>query len=308
MNLKGQNILSAKQFDKKSLLELFGKTVEMEKFLNKGRFLKSASGKILATLFFEPSTRTRFSFESAMLRLGGKVISNADMMKTSSSTKKESLCDTGKVVSQMADLIVMRSAEVDAVAKVSEKSDCPVINAGDGVDEHPTQALLDLYTVWKYRKSLDGMTFGMVGDLKNGRVPHSQAYLLRNFDVKFVLVSPAGLKMPREIVKELLDLGVEVKESEDLFLEIKKMDVVAMTRVQRERFESEEEYMKYDGSYVLDKNMMKRVKSDALILHPLPRVNEISVEVDSDPRAKYFEQVKNGVALRMALIDAVLKG
>ncbi|MFA7685699.1 MAG: aspartate carbamoyltransferase [Candidatus Gracilibacteria bacterium] len=306
MNLKGQHLLSAKQFDKKSLLDLFRAAEEMEKALKKGKSLNLASGKILATLFFEPSTRTRFSFESAMLRLGGQVISNADMVKTSSSMKKESLEDTGKVVSQMADLIVMRSAEIDAEKKVSVKSDCPVINAGDGVNEHPTQALLDLYTVWKHKKTLDGLTFGMVGDLKNGRVPHSQVYLLKNFDVKFLFVSPKGLSMPKEIVAELEKEGFYAETSEDLFCEINKMDIVAMTRVQRERFESEEEYRKYEGSYVLDKNMMKRVKKDALILHPLPRVDEITLEVDNDPRAKYFEQVKNGVAVRMALIAKIL--
>ncbi|MFA6917291.1 MAG: aspartate carbamoyltransferase [Candidatus Gracilibacteria bacterium] len=308
MDFKGKNILSAKQFDKKSLLELFKTTSEMEKVLKSGKNLKIADGKILATLFFESSTRTRFSFESAMLRLGGQVISNADMVKTSSSTKNESLEDTGKVVSRMADLIVMRSAEVDSVKRLASKSDCPVINAGDGVDEHPTQALLDLYTVWKHKKTLDGLTFGMIGDLKNGRVPHSQVYLLKNFDVKFVFVSPKGLRMPREIVSELSFVGFEIEESDDLFLEIRKMDVIAMTRIQKERFESEEEYLKYAGSYVLDKNMMKKAKKDALILHPLPRVDEIAVEVDDDPRAKYFEQVRNGTAVRMALMAKVLGG
>lgn len=306
MNLKGQHILSAKQFDKKSLLDLFKLAKEMEKALKSGKNLNLASGKILATLFFEPSTRTRFSFETAMLRLGGQVISNADMMKTSSSTKKESLVDTGRVVSQMADLIVMRSAEIDAEKKVSSKSDCPVINAGDGTNEHPTQALLDLYTIWKHRKTLDGLTFGMVGDLKNGRVPHSQVYLLKNFDVKFLMVSPKGLSMSKEIVADLEKDGFYVETSEDLFSGINKMDVVAMTRLQRERFENEEDYMKYEGTYVLDKNMMKRVKKDALILHPLPRVDEIALDVDDDPRAKYFEQVKNGVAVRMALIAKIL--
>jgi aspartate carbamoyltransferase catalytic subunit len=306
MNLKRQHILSARQFDKKSLIELFESARAMEKVFDGGKRLNIADGKILATLFFEPSTRTRFSFESAMLRIGGRVISNADMMRTSSSVKKESIEDTGKVVSQMADLIVMRSPDVHAPEKLSLKSDCPVINAGDGVNEHPTQALLDLYTVWKHNKTLDGLTFGIVGDLKNGRVPHSQCYLLKNFDVKFIFVSPKGLKMPKEIVSELSKDGFYVEETEDLFLEIKKMDVIAMTRVQRERFESEEEYLKYAGSYVLDKNMMKRAKKDALILHPLPRVNEITMDVDADPRAKYFEQVRNGVAVRMALIAMVL--
>lgn len=306
MSFKGQNILSAKQFDKKGLLDLFKTAKEMEKVLAGKKQSKIAEGKILATLFFEPSTRTRFSFETAMLRLGGRVLSNADMGNTSSAVKKETLEDTGKVMSQMADVLVMRNPTPMSVEKFAKNSDVPVLNAGDGVNEHPTQALLDLYTVWKERGSLDGLVWGMVGDLKNGRVPHSQAYLLKNFDVKFVLVSPDGLKMPVEIVKELKKDGCEISESEKLSDEISKIDVIAMTRVQRERFANEKQYLKYVGSYVLDAVMMKKAKKNALILHPLPRVDEIAKEVDNDPRAKYFEQVKNGVAIRMALIAKVL--
>jgi aspartate carbamoyltransferase len=306
MDLKGQHILSASQFDKKTLLELFKKAQEMEKILsNKGQS-DLAFGKVMATLFFEPSTRTRFSFETAMMRLGGRVIANSDMVKTSSTMKMESLEDTGKTVSQMADIIVMRHPEAGSVGKLAFKSDVPVINAGDGPAQHPTQALLDVYTIWKSFGKLDELTIGMVGDLKNGRVPHSQCELLKQFDVNFIFVSPEGLKMPREIVGDLQDGGHYVEEVSELKVVISKMDVIAMTRVQKERFENEKDYEKYVGSYVLNNEMMTKAKNNAIVIHPLPRVDEISTEIDTDPRAKYFEQVKNGVAIRMALIAEVL--
>lgn len=306
MRFQGENILSTKQFDEKSLIELFRITQVMENILNGGKVSNLASGKILATLFFEPSTRTRFSFETAMNRLGGRVISNSDMLKTSSTVKMESLEDTGKVVSQMADVIVMRHPDSGSVANLAVKSDVPVINAGDGSSEHPTQGLLDVYTIWKNLKKLDGLTIGIIGDLKYGRVPHSQVDLLKHFDVKFIFVAPEALKMPREIFNELRDAGFEIKETENLAEVISEMDVISMTRIQKERFSSEREYEKYKGVYVLDKKLMKKAKKGSIIIHPLPRVNEISTEVDDDPRAKYFEQVKNGVAVRMALICMVL--
>ena len=191
----------------------------------------------------------------------------------------------------------MGRIEAGSVAKLAEKSDVPVINGGDGSSEHPTQALLDLYTVWKEKEKIDGLTFGMVGDLKYGRVPHSQYDLLKHFDVSFVFVSPGELKMPD---------GCEGKEIESLEEVIGDLDVIAMTRVQKERFSNEAEYEKYAGAYVLDGGMMEKVKEDAIVIHPLPRVDEIAVEVDNDPRAKYFEQVRNGVAVRMALLCEVL--
>lgn len=305
MEFLNQHILSTEQFDKASLLELFEEAKKMEKILKKGGsdLLK---GKILATLFFEPSTRTRFSFEAAMLRLSGKVISNFDMLNTSSLKKMESLEDTGKVVSQMVDVIVMRHPESGSVAKLAKGSDVPVINAGDGTSEHPTQALLDLYTIWKNKGEISGLTIGIIGDLKYGRVPHSQCDLLKHFDVDFVFVSPKGLEMPVEIVDELRRTGHDVLISDDFEGTISQMDVVSMTRIQKERFKNEDEYEKYAGSYLLDEYLMEKVKKDAIVIHPLPRVDEIALEVDKDPRAKYFEQVKNGVALRMALLAKVL--
>jgi len=305
MKFKDQHILSTNQFDKNDLLAFFEVVKKMEKVVEEavvgGKQAKLCEGKILATLFYEPSTRTRFSFETAMLRLGGRVISNFDMLKTSSAVKSETLYDTGKVISQMADVIAMRHPEVGSVEKLAKGSDVPVINAGDGIGEHPTQALLDLYTIWKNKGTVSGLTIGMIGDLKNGRVPHSQCSLLKHFGCKFIFVSPEGLKMPEEIVTELKAYGCEVSETEDLAEAIDDMDVIGMTRIQRERFANDEEYGKYAGSYVLDAELMAVAKTDAIVLHPLPRVDEISDEVDSDPRAKYFEQVQNGVCVRMAL-------
>lgn len=305
MEFKGQHILSTKQFNKEDLLALFEEARKMEEVLARGGsdLLK---GKIMATLFFEPSTRTRFSFETAMLRLGGSVISNPDMMATSSLRKMESLIDTGKTVSRMADIIVMRHPEAGTVHELATSSIVPVLNAGDGPAEHPTQALLDVYTIWKEKGRLDGLTIGMVGDLKNGRVPHSQCRLLKHFEVKFVFVSPEALKMPDDIVQELKENSREMRITENIEEAISEMDVIGMTRVQKERFASEEEYKKYAGIFVLDPVLMHKAKSDAIVIHPLPRVDEISVDLDSDPRAKYFDQVHNGVVLRMALLSKIL--
>jgi len=259
------------------------------------------NGKIMAALFFEPSTRTRFSFEAAMLRLGGSVISNADMLKTSSATKKETLYDTGKVISQMADVIVMRHPEAGSVAELAKGSSVPVINAGDGANEHPTQALMDLFTIWMEKGTLDGLKIGLVGDLKYGRVPHSQFDLLKHFDSEIVLISPESLKMPEGILE-----GRDCVEVDNLSEVIGDLDVIAMSRVQKERFDDESEYERVAGSYVLNGALMEMAKSDAIVIHPLPRVDEIALEVDSDPRAKYFDQVAYGVSLRKALLKSVL--
>ncbi len=309
MNFKGQHILSTRQFDRESLMALFELADKMQVILEKAKKGKqdmTMEGRLMATLFFEPSTRTRFSFETAMQRLGGRVISNADMMGTSSWKKHETLEDTGKVVSQMADVIVMRHPEAGSVKRLASASDSPVLNAGDGPAEHPSQALLDVYTIWKNKGKLDGLTIGMSGDSKYGRVPHSQCDLLKHFDCKFIFVSPEALKMPEAIVKALKESGHEIRETENLGESIGEMDVIACTRIQEERFTSEAEYKKYAGVYVLDNTLMRKAKKDAIVLHPLPRVNEISPEVDKDPRVKYFEQVKNGVAIRMALLVSVL--
>lgn len=321
MKFKAQHILSTKQFDREGLLSLFAEAKKMEKFLKggnatggRGKFGREMEGKIMATLFYEPSTRTRFSFEAAMLRLGGRVISNADMMQTSSVRKLETLEDTGKVVSQIADVIAMRHPEPGSVALFAKYSDVPVINAGDGANEHPTQALLDLYTIWKEFGKIDGLTIGMIGDLKNSRVQHSQFGLLKHFRVKFVLVSPRGLEMPAAILKEmgagdsrrhdaLASSAKVVLMPEDM---VEVADVISVSRIQKERFVNEREYKKFAGSFVVDAELMKKAKKTAIVMQPLPRVDDIAVEVDSDPRARYFDQVKNGVAVRMALLKKIL--
>ncbi len=306
MDFKGQHIISTKQFDKQGLQELFVEADKMFDIVKNQIFADLLKGKIMATLFFEPSTRTRFSFESAMLRLGGKVISNADMMTTSSLKKRETLEDTGKVVSQMVDVIVMRHPEVGSVQKLATFSDVPVMNAGDGAYDHPTQGLLDVYTILKEKGRLDGLTVGIVGDLKFGRVAHSQCRLLKHFNVKFVFVSPEALKMPEEIVQELKDAGREVEEEEDLESVINTFDVISMLRVQEERFENKQDYEKYAGKYILDENLMEKAKDKSIVIHPLPRVDEIAFEVDKDERAKYFKQPFYGMIIRMALLSKIL--
>lgn len=295
MKFKGQDILSTRQFDKEGMFELFEEAREMEKVVARGGS-QDLAGKIMATLFFEASTRTRFSFETAMLRLGGQVVSNADMKGTSSLRKFESLYDTGKAVSQMVDVLVVRHPEVGSVAEIARGSDVPVLNAGEGPAEHPTQGLLDVYTIWKEFGKLDGLKIGMMGDLKNSRVQHSQYDLLRHFDVEFLFNAPVGLEMPAEHAGRVAGLEELVSEA----------DVISVSRVQVERFNSEEEYRKVAGSYVLDAALMSRAKKSAIVIQPLPRVDEVSVEVDSDSRARYFQQVANGVAVRMALLKKVL--
>ncbi|MEK7672473.1 MAG: aspartate carbamoyltransferase [Patescibacteria group bacterium] len=305
MNLKGQHILSTKQFDKKSLLGLFAEAKKMEKVVDsakKGKQSKILEGKIMATLFYEPSTRTRFSFEAAMLRLGGRVLSNADMLMTSSAKKSETLFDTGKVVSQMADVIAMRHSQAEALHELAAGSDVPVINCGNGPEDHPTQALLDAYTIWKELGKIDGLTIGVIGDLKHSRVLHSQVLLFRQFKgVKFVFISPKELALPLDL-KE----GIDYVESDDLAKVIGELDVISVNRIQEERFASQKEADKYRGCFIVQVEFLKKAKRDALILCPLPRREELPVEVDKDFRAKYFEQVGNGVAVRMALLKEVL--
>lgn len=269
--------------------------------------LKVAEGKILATLFYEPSTRTRFSFETAMLRLGGHVISNADMGSTSSAKKGESLFDTAKMVSTFADVIAMRHPVAGSVAEFSTGSSAPVANAGDGAGDHPSQGLLDLFTVQQEKGTLEGLTWLMVGDLKNSRVVHSQCKYLSHFKGnKFVLVSPEGLKMPAALVESLRAQGFEVKETENLEEAIGECDVFSHTRIQEERFESHEEFLKYKGVYIVTPDLLKKAKKAMIMIHPLPRVDEIDVLVDLDPRAKYFEQPIYGVAMRMAILAELL--
>ncbi|QQR55558.1 aspartate carbamoyltransferase [Candidatus Peregrinibacteria bacterium] len=298
-----QHLLSSQDLSREQILALLSRAAEFLPIVRERKRLPLAEGKILATLFYEASTRTRFSFETAMLRLGGHVISNADMTSTSSAKKGESLYDTGKMISTFADVIAMRHPTKGSVAELAKGSSVPVINGGDGAGDHPTQGLLDIFTIQKALGRLDTFTIAMVGDLKNSRVVHSQCEYLLHFEgVKFILVSPEALKMPAELVEKLKTKGFEVTETEDLEAAIAICDVLSDTRIQQERFESEAEYQKYNGIYVLTPALMAKAKKDMIVIDPLPRVNHIDPAVDSDPRAKYFEQVENGVAVRMALL------
>lgn len=272
------------------------------------KFSHCCDGKKLATLFYEPSTRTRLSFEAAMINLGGSVLgfSSAD---SSSASKGESVSDTIRVISCYADICAMRHPKEGAPMVAAEKSGIPVINAGDGGHQHPTQTLTDLMTIRELRGSLDNFTIGLCGDLKFGRTVHSLIRsLIRYKNVKFILISPKELRVPDYIREDvLIHNNVEFEEVERLEDIIPQLDILYMTRVQRERFFNEEDYIRMKDCYILDKKKMELARDDMFVLHPLPRVNEISVEVDNDPRAAYFKQVQYGVYVRMALIMTLLE-
>lgn len=270
-------------------------------------FAHKCEGKKLATLFFEPSTRTRLSFEAAMLELGGGVLgfSSAD---SSSASKGESVADTARTVSCYADVIAMRHPKEGAATVAAAKSTVPVINAGDGGHHHPTQTLTDLLTIHRLKGRTDHLTLGLCGDLKFGRTVHSLISAMCRYEgVRFLLVSPPELRVPDYIRDDLTAGGFDFREVESLEDAIGEMDVLYMTRVQRERFFNEEDYIRLRDSYILDGAKMKLAKEDMIVLHPLPRVNEIAVEVDDDPRAKYFDQVLFGKYVRMALILTLLE-
>ena len=270
-------------------------------------YAHKCDGKILATLFFEPSTRTRLSFESAMLRLGGKVLGFSSA-NSSSAAKGETVADTARVVQCYADIIAMRHPREGAATAAAAKIKCPLINAGDGGHQHPTQTLTDLLTIHRLKGHLDNLTVGLCGDLKFGRTVHSLIRAMMRYEnIKFVLVSPKELQVPDYIRDDLVRSGYEFEEVERLEDAIGKMDILYMTRVQRERFFNEEDYIRLRDSYILDNEKMKLAKEDMIVMHPLPRVNEISVEVDDDPRAAYFRQAKFGRFVRMALILKMLE-
>lgn len=304
----GQHVLSAQHLSKSQVEQVLKIASEMEPYACKEKSSTLLAGKLLATLFFEPSTRTRFSFETAMLRLGGQVITNYMMMETSSIKKRETLYDTGRMVSTFADVIAMRHPAAGTVAELAKGSTVPVINAGDGPADHPTQGLLDLYTIHKHLGRLDGLTLGMVGDMKFSRVVHAECELLKHFGrSRFIFVAPPGLEIPRELVMELEAAGHEVVETTTLEPVIDQFDVLSNTRIQEERFESREAFERYRGVYSISRELLKKAKKEMIVIDPLPRVdNQLQVEVDDDERAKYFEQVTNGVAVRMALLALVL--
>ena len=286
-----------------NLLEL---AADIEK--DRSRYAHVCDGKKLATLFYEPSTRTRLSFEAAMLNLGGSVLGFASA-DSSSATKGESVSDTIRVISCYADICAMRHPKEGAAYVASTKSSIPVINAGDGGHQHPTQTLTDLYTIRSLKGRLSNMTVGLCGDLKFGRPVHSLINALSRYEgIRFILISPPELKVPDYIKESVLDAkNIEYRETTSLDDAMEELDILYMTRVQKERFFNEEDYIRMKDCYILDKEKMKLAKPDMYVLHPLPRVNEISVEVDDDPRAAYFKQVQNGVYVRMALIMTLLE-
>ena len=303
--LKGKDILHGNQFSKKEIEAIIKTAAQMEKELKRKNSLNLLKGKILTTLFFEPSTRTRLSFEAAMQRLGGGVISMGSV-EGSSVAKGETLADTAQTVAQYADVIVIRHPRIGSAKEVADTVSIPVINAGDGAGQHPTQALLDLYTIRKELGTFKNLSITLVGDLKNGRTVHALVEVLSHFGVHFYFVTPSLLRMPGEITERMKEKGCEVIETDDLAMAASKSDLVYMTRIQKERFADVSEYEKVKGSYVLNREFVERLKKKITILHPLPRVDEISLEVDSYPGAAYFRQVRNGVFVRMALLAMVL--
>ena len=306
--MKLRHIISANQFDKKTIQKIF--TIA-DKVQSKNSYSNYLKGKIMSTLFYEPSTRTRLSFESSMLRLGGNVITTESAGEFSSAAKGETLEDTIRVVNSFADVIVLRHFNEGASEIAANYSKVPIINAGDGKGEHPSQALLDLYTIFsifknkqKISKEIDlDLTISMVGDLKNGRTIHSLTVLLSLFkNVKFIFISPKALAIPTYIKKVLDEKKVSYQEISNLKQALSISDVIYQTRVQKERFKSLKEYNKFKNLLIIDKNSLNLMKKDAIIMHPLPRINEITPEVDNDPRAIYFKQVQNGLFIRMALL------
>ena len=300
-----RHLMSPLDFTVEELDNLMDLAQDIEK--NPKKYAHACDGKKLATLFYEPSTRTRLSFEAAMLNLGGSVLGFSSA-NSSSASKGESVADTIRVISCYADICAMRHPKEGAPMVAASKSSIPVINAGDGGHQHPTQTLTDLMTIRELRGSLDNFTIGLCGDLKFGRTVHSLINsLVRYKNVKFVLISPKELRIPDYIRDDVLKANqAEFIEMENLEDAMPELNILYMTRVQRERFFSEDEYLRMKDFYILDKSKMALAKEDMYVLHPLPRVNEISVDIDDDPRAAYFKQVQFGVYVRMALIMTLL--
>ena len=301
------HVIEAQQFDKDLLSKIFAVTKEMEEVVSRyGSNILSR--RIMATLFYEPSTRTRLSFEAAMRRLGGGVVTTESATEFSSAAKGETLEDTIRIVEGYSDVIVLRHFESGAAKRAADVASVPILSAGDGPGQHPTQALLDVYTIKKEIGRLDGIKMAMVGDLANGRTVRSLAYLMTKYaDVKLYFVAPDVVCMKDDIKEYLTRSGVWFEERKDLMSVVKEVDVVYQTRIQRERFgDRTEDYEKARGSYIIDASVMEALPQHARVLHPLPRVDEIDPEVDSDPRAAYFRQAHNGLYIRMALLQMVL--
>ncbi len=302
--LKNKSLVSIEDVTTTELEDIFKIAKEMEASLSVGKALKTMDGKIMVTIFYEPSTRTRLSFESAMHRLGGDVLSVSEI-KSSSVAKGETLADTVRMAEGYADIIVVRHPMEGAARLASRFSVKPVINAGDGSGQHPTQTILDLYTIKKEIGDINGKEITLVGDLKYGRTVHSLLMALTKYDVSVNLVSPPILKLPNYIYSRI-ENSMKVRMTEDLNRVVETTDVLYVTRIQKERFSDPNEYKGVIGSYSIDMNTVSRMKEKSIIMHPLPRIDEIAPEVDRSPKAVYFRQANNGVPVRMALISEIL--
>ena len=300
MGWKGRDVIAIHDFSKADLLHVLDVAQRFEQ--NFGNLL---SGKVLASCFFEPSTRTRLSFESAMHRLGGRVIGFSEGACTSQA-KGESLSDSVRVISSYADVIVIRHPQVGAAKVAADAASVPVINAGDGPNEHPTQTFLDLYTIQKLKGRIDGLNIGFIGDLRYGRTVHSLARALMHFKVNLFFVSPLSLAMPEELLHELDQVGTSYTRAVDLNCVLSELDVLYATRIQKERFPTLQDYNQIRHTYCLDKDILSIAKQDLKIMHPLPRVDELHPELDNYPHAAYFAQAANGIPVRQALLSLVL--
>jgi len=302
LKFQGRDIISIEDFSREEITYILNTSKTMEPVATQGSDM--LKGKILATLFFEPSTRTRLSFEAAMLKLGGSVIGFAEA-ELASVKKGENLADTVRTVENYADVIALRHPLDGAAKLAAELSKVPIINGGSGSEEHPTQALVDLYTMQKEKGKIDGLKIALVGDLRYGRTVHSLAYALSLYNIDLYLISPESLRMRRE-VRRTIQNKIPVTEGSNLEKVIPQIDVLYVTRIQKERFPDPAEYAKVKGVYKINLDTLSTAKKDMIILHPLPRVDEITPEVDKTPQARYFQQVWNGVVVRMALLALVL--
>ena len=302
LEFQGRDITSIEDFNREEINYILNTAKTMEPLAAKGSDI--LKGKILANIFFEPSTRTRLSFEAAMLKLGGNTIGFADAENTSVK-KGENLADTIRTVENYADIIALRHPLEGAAKLAAEYAKIPVINAGSGAEEHPTQALVDLYTIQKEKQKIDGLKVAIIGDLRYGRTVHSLAYALSLYNIELTLVSPDSLRMRREVLRAIQN-KIPVSETQNLEKIMPQTDVLYVTRIQKERFPDQAEYAKVKGTYRIDLKTLANAKKDLIILHPLPRVDEIAAEVDATPQARYFQQVWNGIVVRMALLALVL--
>lgn len=302
-----KDIVSIKQFEDRTLIEqLFSRAAEF-KAMDPASYPKPLQHKVVATLFYEPSTRTRMSFETAIVRLGGGLVSTENAGQFSSAAKGETLEDTIRTLNGYADAIVLRHPMLGAASVAADASHIPIINAGDGAGEHPTQALLDLFTIQEAKGELAGLKIGLVGDLLNGRTIHSLIHLLALYKTELYCIAPDVLQLPKNYQDELTASGIKFHLLDSWDEALPQLDVAYITRVQKERFDSIEDYEAVKDSFIFDLAALKQLNKDAIIMHPLPRVNEIACEVDDDPRARYFEQARNGLFVRMALLDYICK-